>query len=107
MESRELIKKKLFEAETRYELALHYQIPHPRLYHLPSGGAAEPYRDAVHADFDDSDSDAYKDEYFTQMGGRQHKVIIPAYMHSYMDAHNKTAGSDADTQVSPSKKEDE
>ena len=33
----EKIERKLFEAESRYELALHYKIPQPRGYNVPQG----------------------------------------------------------------------
>lgn len=31
------IEAQIFEAETRLDLALHYKIPQPRQYHIPSG----------------------------------------------------------------------
>jgi hypothetical protein len=34
---KEQIERKLFEAETRLALAVHYKIPQPRLYNVPSG----------------------------------------------------------------------
>eukprot|EP01080_Neovahlkampfia_damariscottae_P005722 gene5722-9542_t len=37
IKDKESIERKLFEAETRYELAIHYKIPQPRSYNVPQG----------------------------------------------------------------------
>ena len=61
----EVVPHKLFEAETRMELALHYRIPYPRLPFVQKG-----------VDF--SSMTATHAEEFQ----RDHR---PAYMHSYFD----------------------
>ncbi|KAJ7295691.1 hypothetical protein O6H91_07G015800 [Diphasiastrum complanatum] len=35
------INQKLFEGETRFEIAWHYKIPYPRLHNLATGSVAE------------------------------------------------------------------
>lgn len=56
----EIIKAKIFEAEARYGLAMHYNIPYPRLYNVVHGAH----------------------------GNRTAGIdltCLPAYMHSYYD----------------------
>eukprot|EP01104_Vermistella_antarctica_P018700 TRINITY_DN7025_c0_g1_i1.p2 TRINITY_DN7025_c0_g1~~TRINITY_DN7025_c0_g1_i1.p2 ORF type:complete len:119 (+),score=27.13 TRINITY_DN7025_c0_g1_i1:627-983(+) len=61
-----MIETKVFEAESRIELAMHYRIPYPRLYHA-SAPPAE--------DVDEGEE------------------IIPAYMHSYFDGLDDELGA--------------
>jgi len=38
---KEELEAKLFEVEARYELAVHYKIPYPRLYYLQKGSVPD------------------------------------------------------------------
>ena len=67
----EMIPHKIFEAETRIELALHYQIPYPRLPFIQKG-----------VDFSALSSqevDAFQQDH------------RPAYMHSYFNDHSTSS----------------
>ena len=51
---RDAIDAKLFEAESRLELALHYGIPHARLYYLNPGATPHSPRRVAHAKYMDT-----------------------------------------------------
>uniref|UniRef100_A0A7S1QIG7 Complex 1 LYR protein domain-containing protein n=1 Tax=Neobodo designis TaxID=312471 RepID=A0A7S1QIG7_NEODS len=65
-----LIQRKVFEAEARYTLAVHYKIPYPRMYHHTQG--AEPGSGVEYSAYLDScyDGDEANGKYLMEPGRR-------------------------------------